>query len=112
MFFESIEQAFKYIVECFRMVLEEPKLLLPSLSFVLSVLAAIGLYALFSVASPLLGIAVAVVFAFTAISFVSTINQFVRISYYTLIYAWAEERLEHGGPSVAAPAPLKNAFGI
>jgi hypothetical protein len=79
---------------------------------VLSILAAVGLYWLFSGLSFMLGIAVAVVFAFTAITIVSTLNQFVRISYYTLIYAWAEERLEHGGPATVAPAPLKNAFGI
>jgi len=77
-----------------------------------SILAAAGLYWLLSAASPLLGIAVAVVFAFTAISLVNTLNQFVRTSYYTLIYAWAEERLEHGESTVMAPAPLKNAFGI
>lgn len=77
-----------------------------------SILAAVGLFWLLSPLSFIPGIAVAVVFAFTAISFVITINQFVRTSYYTLIYAWAEERLEHGGPAVTAPAPLKNAFGI
>ncbi len=82
------------------------------LGVVLSVLVAVGLFMLLSPISFVLGIAVAVIFAFTAISFVSTINQFVRISYYTLIYAWVEERLEHSGPAVAAPAPLKNAFGI
>jgi len=31
MVFESIGQAFKYIVGCYRMVLEESRLLLPSL---------------------------------------------------------------------------------
>ncbi|HEY3422680.1 MAG TPA: hypothetical protein VGK13_05930, partial [Methanocellaceae archaeon] len=29
--FDSIGQALKYIIECYRMVIEEPKLLLPSL---------------------------------------------------------------------------------
>lgn len=77
-----------------------------------SILAAFGLFWLLSGLSFILGVAVAVVFAFTAISFVSTINQFVRTSFYTLVYAWAEERLEHGGPTIMAPAPLKNAFGI
>ncbi len=79
----------------------------------ISLLAAFCLFMLLSPLSFVVGIAVAVVFAFTAISLVSTLDQFVRISYYTLIYAWAEERLEHGEPTtVAAPAPLKNAFGI
>lgn len=80
--------------------------------FVFSILIAIGLYILLSGLSSLLGIAVAVVFAFVAISLVTTLNQFVRTSFYTLAYAWAEERLEHGTPTVEAPTPLKNAFGI
>lgn len=54
----------------------------------------------------------AVVFAFMAISFVNTLNQFVRTSFYTLAYACAEEKLEHGKPTIAAPAPFKNAFGV
>jgi hypothetical protein len=80
--------------------------------FVFSILVAVGLYALLGGFNMLLGVAVAVVFAFMAISFVNTINQFVRTSFYTLAYAWAEERLEHGSPTVAAPTPLKNAFGV
>ena len=80
--------------------------------FVFSILVAIGLFMLLSGLSSLLGIAVAVVFAFVAISFVNTLNQFVRTSFYTLAYAWAEERMEHGTPTVEAPTPFKNAFGI
>jgi hypothetical protein len=80
--------------------------------FVLSILIAVGLFALLSPLNFILGIAVAVVFAFTAISLITTLNQFVRISFYTLTYAWAEERLEHGGQTMVPPTPLKNAFGV
>ena len=59
-----------------------------------------------------LGVAVAVIFAFMAISFITTLNQFVRTSFYTLAYMWAEDRLEHGSPTMAAPTQFKNAFGI
>jgi hypothetical protein len=79
---------------------------------VFSILIAVGLFFVLSGLSWMLGAAVAVVFAFMAISFVSTLNMFVRTSFYTLAYAWAEERLEHGSASVVAPAPLKNAFGV
>lgn len=79
--------------------------------FVLSVLVAIGLYLLLAGISGLLAIAVAVIFAFMAISLVTTINQFVRVSFYTMAYAWAEEHIEHGAAGAAA-APLKKPFGI
>jgi hypothetical protein len=80
---------------------------------IISLAIAFGLFMLFSYANALLALAVAVVFAFTAISLVSTINMFIRTSYYTLIYTWAEERIEHGPEApVQAPAPLQNAFGV
>jgi len=80
---------------------------------ILSLAIAFGLFMLLDYANTMLALAVAVIFAFTALSLVSTINIFIRISYYTLIYAWAEERLEHGPETpVHAPAPLQNAFGI
>ncbi len=80
---------------------------------ILSLAIAIGIYAVLNYANTTLALAAAVIFAFTAISFVSTINIFIRISYYTLIYTWAEERLEHGPEApVHAPTPLQNAFGI
>jgi hypothetical protein len=80
---------------------------------VLSLAIAFGLFALLNNANTTLALAVAVVFAFTAISLVSTINLFIRISYYTLIYTWAEDSREHGPETpVNAPAPLQNAFGI
>ncbi len=82
------------------------------IGLVFTILIALGLFALFSGINVIVAIAVAVVFAFMAISLVTTLNQFIRTSFYTLIYAWAEERLEHGGPAVTAPTPLKNAFGI
>ncbi len=53
MFFESISQALKYIVECYRMVVEEPKLLLPSL---LSVVVGAFVGILVIIASVLFGI--------------------------------------------------------
>lgn len=83
------------------------------LGVLVSVGIAIGLFMLFSGLNVFVAIAIAVLFAFTAISLISTLNMFVRTSYYTLIYAWAEDRIEHGssGP-VSAPMPLKNAFGI
>ncbi len=80
---------------------------------VLSLVIAFGLFTVLNYANTTLALAVAVIFAFTAISLVSTINMFIRISYYTLIYTWAEERLEHGPETpVHAPTPLQNAFGI
>ncbi len=82
------------------------------IGFVVSILIAVGLYALLSGINVTFGIAVAVIFAFMAISLVTTLNQFIRTSFYTLIYVWAEEHLEQGGPTAIAPKPLKNAFGI
>jgi hypothetical protein len=82
------------------------------LGFVVSVLIAVGLFVLLSPLNLILGIAVAVVFAFTGISLITTLNQFVRISFYTLTYAWAEERLEHGSQTMVPPTPLTNAFGV
>jgi hypothetical protein len=80
---------------------------------VLSVAIAFGLFMLLNYANTILALAVALVFAFTAISLVSTINMFIRTSYYTLIYTWAEERIEHGpGAPVQAPAPLQNVFSV
>lgn len=80
---------------------------------ILSLAIAVGLFMVINYVNTVLALALAVIFAFTAISLVSTINMFIRISYYTLIYAWAEERLEHGPETpVHAPAPLQNAFGI
>lgn len=80
---------------------------------ILSLAIAFGVFTVLNYANTTLALAVALIFAFTAISLVSTINMFIRISYYTLIYTWAEERLEHGPETtVHAPTPLQNVFGI
>ncbi|OPY25868.1 MAG: hypothetical protein A4E28_02895 [Methanocella sp. PtaU1.Bin125] len=80
----------------------------------LSVLIALGVFFL---TTPVLGLTIAlglaIPVAFVLISLVSTLNLFIRTSYYTLVYLWAEERTMHGqeGP-VAAPAPIQHAFNI
>ena len=81
----------------------------------LSIFAAIGLFFLLSGLSFLLALAIAVPVAFVGISLVSTLNLFIRTSYYTMLYVWAEERnvqSSTGGAAQAVPAPLHNAFGI
>lgn len=80
----------------------------------LSVMIALGI---FFVTQPFIGLigalGLAVPVAFVLISLVSTLNLFIRTSYYTLVYIWAEERTMHGqeGP-VAAPAPIQHAFNV
>lgn len=79
----------------------------------LTIAAAVGLFIVLSPLNIIAAIAAAVFFAFTAISVVSTLNLFVKTSYYTLVYAWAEDRIEHGSTyTIQAPAPLRNAFGM
>jgi hypothetical protein len=81
----------------------------------LSIFAALGLFFVLSGFNFLLALAVAVPVAFVGISLVSTLNLFIRTSYYTMLYVWAEERSTQdttGGASQATPAPLHNAFGI
>ncbi|CAJ37276.1 DUF6159 family protein [Methanocella arvoryzae] len=82
---------------------------------VLSIFAALGLFFVLSAFSFPVAIAIAVPVAFVCISLVSTLNLFIRTSYYTMLYVWAEERSVQGpddGVAQAVPAPLHNAFGI
>jgi hypothetical protein len=80
----------------------------------LSVLLALGI---FFVAEQAIGwtwaLGMALPVAFVMISLVSTLNLFIRTSYYTLVYIWAEESTMHGQQSpVAAPAPIQHAFNV
>ena len=81
--------------------------------FLASVLVALGLYFLINNASSLLALAVAVPVFFLGVSIVATVNQFIRVAYYTQVYIWAEDATMHGtAGSTAPPQPLRNAFGI
>jgi hypothetical protein len=80
----------------------------------LSVLIALGIFFIAEQAvgwTWALGLALPV--AFMLISLVSTLNLFIRTSYYTLVYIWAEESMTHSqqGP-VVAPAPIQHAFNV
>lgn len=70
------------------------------------------LFYVLSQVNMLLGIGVAAIVIFTGISFITTLNQFVMTSYYTLLYVWIVEGIEHGAGSTSAPEPIKAAFGV
>ncbi len=59
-------------------------------------------------------VALAVLLAFSGIALATTLTTFIRISYYTQVYIWAEDHIMHGqdGSNVAAPASIRNAFNI
>jgi hypothetical protein len=84
----------------------------------LGVVIGIGLgIGLFLALTPFIGmfsLAVAIPVAFVFISLTATITQFIRTSYYTMVYIWAEEHMMHGqnGNTVAAPQAIQNAFGV
>lgn len=79
---------------------------------VFAFLLAGGLFYTLTFVNFIMAIAVALPVLFVCLSFISMINLFIRTSYYTMVYIWAEENLVHGqeGP-IAAPAPILNSFG-
>jgi len=80
-----------------------------------SILAALGLFFALSGVNFLLALGIAIPVVFVGISITSTLNLFIRTSYYTMLYVWAEERVAQSTPGEAisvTPTPLHNAFGI
>jgi hypothetical protein len=59
-------------------------------------------------------VVMAVLLAFVGIALATTITTFIRISYYTQVYVWAEDHMIHGqdGRIVAPPVGIRNAFNI
>jgi hypothetical protein len=62
----------------------------------LSIGIGVGLFLLITEINTLMAIGVGVVVAIFGILLISTLNLFVRTSYYTLLYLWAVEGIEHG----------------
>jgi Family of unknown function (DUF6159) len=56
----------------------------------------------------------AVLLAFAGIALATTLTTFIRISYYTQVYVWAEDHMMHeqDGRIVAPPVGIRNAFNF
>ncbi|MCD1296128.1 hypothetical protein CUJ83_14085 [Methanocella sp. CWC-04] len=77
---------------------------------VLSLMAGAGIFLSLAGINFLVAAIAGIMVAFTGISLISTLNQFVKTSYYTLLYLWAVEGIEHGVAPEIAAKPVNISF--
>jgi len=79
----------------------------------ISILIAIGLFLMMANTNFKMALEIAVMALFVCITLVSTLKLFIRASYYTMLYAWAEECQTGStlvGSVVVTSTPLQNIF--